>query len=386
MKIVAPRFVLSIFFFFILSGVFARKLTVCTSGCGYASVQSAVNAAAEGDTVFININGVFTENRIHLSKNIVITGLGEDLSFLQAHEMRGASLHRIFYIDGGAVVVIENMTLQNGRETADPTSWKGSGGGMLIDGSATAVTLNHVRIRHCDNAGTGVAGGGITLGGVATSLSLNDCLLDNNISDNGGGGGIYLGANAGDLFVRSTAFQNNIAANGNGGAVLAAGNTATTFIGCIFTGNQALNNHSGGAFYAHQSLPAFNNCLFSKNEADKDGGAMKVCGGDIANCSFYSNTAANGGAISRGTETAANELYITSCTLLNNTATGDAPAGAGLHNASPTAVIHMVNTVIDKSTSGTDLYLYAANSLGTNQKNRVGKARFTTGSVRFETN
>ena len=386
MKIVFTRFVFFILLFFISSELVARQLIVCTSGCGDNSIQHAVNAASSGDTVLLNVVGAFTENHISISKNIVIRGLGQDVTFLQAHAGRNVAAHRIFYIDGGAVVVIENITLQNGKETSDPTVWKGSGGGILIDGSSTAVTLNHVTIRHCDYAGVGSAGAGITLGGVSTSLTMNDCLLENNIANNGGGGGIYIVANAGDVFIRSTAFQNNIAANGNGGAVLAEGNTAITFIGCIFTGNEALNGNSGGAFYADNALPAFNNCLFSKNEADKDGGAMKVAGADIANCSFYNNSATNGGAISRGTVAANNELYITNCTLLNNTATGFAPAGAGLHNASPTAIIHMTNTVIDKSTSGIDLYLYAANSLTTNQKNRVGRAKFTMGSARFENN
>ena len=386
MKIVFTRFVFFILLFFISSMLFARQLIVCTSGCGYSSIQHAVDAASDGDTILINVAGAFTENHISISKNIVIRGLGQEVTFLQAHAKRGAAAHRIFYVDGGAIVVIENLTLQNGKETADPTLWKGSGSGILIDGSSTSVELNHVTIKHCDYAGVGMAGAGITLGGVSTSLNMNDCLLENNIADNGGGGGIYIGANAGDVFIRSTAFQNNIAANGNGGAVLAEGKTAITFIGCIFTGNQALNGNNGGAFYADNAIPAFNNCLFSKNEADKDGGAMKVAGADIANCSFYYNTATNGGAISRGTVAVNNELYITNCTLLNNTATGFAPAGAGLHNASPAAVIHMTNTVIDKSTSGIDLYLYAANSLTTNQKNRVGRAKFTMGSARFENN
>jgi hypothetical protein len=46
----------------------------------------------------------------------------------------------------------------------------------------------------------------------------------------------------------------------------------------------------------------------------------------------------------------------------------------------------MINTVIDKSTSGADLYLFAASSLAINKKNRVGKASFANGKVIFGTN
>jgi predicted outer membrane repeat protein len=113
---------------------------------------------------------------------------------------------------------------------------------------------------------------------------------------------------------------------------------------------------------------------------------MKVGGADIANCSFYYNTASNGGAISTGTALTHQELYIANCTLLNNAATGYGPAGAGLYTAASTALIHMINTTIDKSTTGTDLYMYAASSLGTNEKNHVGRASFTTGSAKFAAN
>ena len=147
-----------------------------------------------------------------------------------------------------------------------------------------------------------------------------------------------------------------------------------------------MNGHNGGAFYSEDVLPTFNNCIFSYNLAEKEGGALKIEGADIANCSFYYNSASNGGAISKGMAPANHDLYIANCTLLNNAATGYGPAGAGLHIASPTALIHMVNTTIDKSTSGTDLYLYAASSLGTNERNRVGRAAFTTGSARFAAN
>jgi predicted outer membrane repeat protein len=370
---------------FISFPVFAREIKVCSSGCGYTSLQAAVNAALPGDTILINIEGALTESHITISKNITVRGLGQNNTIIQAHALRGSALHRVFYITGGAVVLLENMTIQNGKETADFTNWRGAGGGILIDGVSTTVSLNNVTIKHCDNAASG-NGAGIALTGNSTSLTLDNCLLDNNISNKGGAGGIYLNTNGGDCFVRNTIFKNNIAANGDGGAALTDGNTSATFISCSFTGNQALNGNNGGAVYSNNSLPTFNNCIFSYNMAEKDGGAIKTGGADIANCSFFYNKATNGGAISRGNAPADQELYISNCTLLNNAATGYGPAGAGLHTASPTALVHMMNTVIDKSTTGDDLYMYTASSLTTNQKNHVGRAKFTTGSAKFASN
>jgi predicted outer membrane repeat protein len=385
MKIGLSNFLASCLLLFISFPVFAREIRVCSSGCAYSSIQAAVNAAAGGDTILLDVNGSFTENHIIISRNLVIRGLGENRTILQGHAVRGKALHRVFQITGGAVVVLENMTIQNGRESADFTSWKGAGSGILIDGVSTTVTLNRVVIRHCDNVVPGSSGGALALMGSATSLNLNNCFFDNNISNNGGGGAVYLRAMYGDCFIRQTNFKNNIAANGNGGAALTEGDVAVTFIGCQFAGNQALNGNNGGAVYASSTSPTFNNCSFSNNKAEREGGALKISGADIANCSFYYNSASNGGAISSGTTLTNQDLYIANCTLLNNAATAMG-GGAGLHNASPTALIHMINTVIDKSTTGTDLYMYAASSLTTNQKNHVGRAKFTTGSAKFETN
>jgi sulfur transfer complex TusBCD TusB component (DsrH family) len=379
------------FFFFNLllivsSSVYARELKVCSSGCAFSSIQEAVNAALKGDTILVNIEGAFTENNITISKDLVIRGLGQEVTVLQAHAERGQAMHRLFYITGGAKVILEYLTIQHGVEKADPTQARGNGGGILVEGSNTSLTLNYVSLKHCDAQIPGASGGAIALMGTSTSLTINNSLLDNNIANNGSGGGIYLASYGGDFFTRNTGFDNNIAANGNGGAVYMEGSGSSTFISSSFTGNQSLNSHNGGAVFNSGSVPTFNNCLFLRNSADKDGGALKIDGADIANCTFYFNTALNGGAISQDAEKENKELYLSNCTLLNNAATGFGSSGAGLHTSSASAQVYMINTVIDKSTSGSDLYLFAASSLATNEKNKVGKASFTNGSVRFATN
>ena len=387
MKFIVKSFIILFLCSFVTRPVSARELKVCNGGCAFSSLQQAIDAASAGDTILLDVHGVFTENGIRVTKNVLIRGLGQTATILQAHAQRGKAFHRIFLIDEGALVAIENLTLKNGKESADPTYWKGAGGAILVDGSATSLNLTNVTIANCDFAGTGNGGGAIALGGVSTSLNLSNCVLDNNISNNGGAGAIYLAARGGDCFIRGTLFKNNIADNGNGGAVLIGETVSATFIGCSFNGNQALNHNSGGAVYSSGSIPTFNNCAFNRNLAEKEGGALKIGGGDLANCSFYFNTAENGGAICRSSDAAQNELNLLSCTLLNNSATGYGPAiAAGLFNGAPTASIHMVQTVIDKSISGFDVYSYAASSFSTNQKNTVGKARFSTGSIRFASN
>jgi predicted outer membrane repeat protein len=386
MKSGITRFLFFNLFLIVSSSIFARELKVCNTGCAYTSIQEAVNAASKGDTILVNIEGTFTENNISISKDMVIQGLGQAVTILQAHAERGQAMHRLFYITGGAKVIIEYLTIQHGIEKADPTQAKGNGGGILVEGSNTSLTLNYVSLKHCDAQMPGASGGAIALLGSSTSLSINNSLFDNNIANSGSGGGIYLASNGGDCFTRNTGFDNNIAANGNGGAVYMEGSGSSTFISSSFTDNQSLNKHSGGALFISGSVPTFNNCLFLRNSAEKNGGALKIDGADIANCTFYFNTAFNGGAISQDAEKENKELYLSNCTLLNNAATALGSSGAGLHTSSASAQVYMINTIIDKSTTGSDLYLFAASSLTTNEKNHVGKASFTNGSAKFAAN
>jgi hypothetical protein len=386
MKSGITRFLLFNLLVIVSSSLYSRELKVCSSGCAFSNIQEAVNAAFKGDTILVNIEGTFTENNITISKDLMIRGLGQAVTILQAHAQRGQAQHRLFYITGGAHVIMEYLTLQNGRETTAFSPGKGSGGAILVDGMNTSLTLNYMTLKHCDAELAGSNGGALAVLGIATSLNINGCLLDNNTSNNGSGGGIYLASESADCFIRSTGFDNNVAANGEGGALSMPGSATGTFISCSFSDNKALNGHNGGAVYIKGSVPTFNNCLFLRNSAEKDGGALKIDGGDIANCTFYFNTALNGGAISQDAGREKEELYLSNCTLLNNAATAFGPSGAGLHTSSPTARVHMFNNVIDKSTSGADLYIFTASSLTTNEKNHIGKASFNTGTAKFATN
>jgi predicted outer membrane repeat protein len=385
MKTFFTQFLVSFILLLASQASFANTITVCASGCNQTTIQNAVNAAASGDTILVNINGAITENGISISKNLVIRGLGQNTTIVQAHAVRGSATHRVFYIAGGVNVTIENLTIQNGKETADPTAWNGSGCGIMIDGTSTIVTLNSVTVKNCDNVGAGGAGAGITLGGTTTTLYLNNCLIEGNVATTGSAAGLYLSANNGVCQARNTIFNSNTAYS-SGGATFLGGTITASFINCTFSNNQAASGGSGGAIYASSAIPVIYSCTFSGNTAAGQGGALRIGGASITNSTFYSNTAVNGGAISRGTSAATNAVQIVNCTISGNAATGAAPAGAGLQNASTTALIHMANTVIANSTTGSDLYLNTASTLSTNQRNYVGTASFTTGSTTFSYN
>jgi hypothetical protein len=357
---------------------FANQITVCASGCGYTTIQSAVNAAASGDTILINVNGAITESGISITKNLTIRGMGQNVTIVQGHAVRGSAIHRIFYINGSITVIIENLAIQHGKETADPTAWNGSGCGMLIDGAAT-VTLNSVTVKNNDNIASGGAGAGISLGSTA-SINLNNCRVEGNRATTNmqSSAGLYL-SSSGSCTAKYTVFNDNIA-DQSGGAVFLGGSIIATFVNCTFSNNSSTSS-AGGAMYGNSALPTFVNCTFNNNAALTQGGALRCGPASLTNCTFFQNTAATGAAIYRGGGNTS-PLTIVNTTIAYNTASA---SGGGLYYTSPGGSIVMANSVFASNTApaGVDMYVSNATLITTNQKNYVGSATFGSGSTAF---
>ena len=56
--------------------------TVCASGCDFSSIQDAINAAVDGDTISL-VSETYTE-AITIDKNIILIGDGPENSTVQA--------------------------------------------------------------------------------------------------------------------------------------------------------------------------------------------------------------------------------------------------------------------------------------------------------------
>ncbi len=86
----------------------------------------------------------------------------------------------------------------------------------------------------------------------------------------GSGGGLY--CNSSDPIIDNCVFEQNT--SNNGGAAYFYGGCDATITETIFRFNYSSNN--GGAVTAYNSTPSFENCLFYQNQADNRGGAMYV--------------------------------------------------------------------------------------------------------------
>jgi parallel beta-helix repeat protein/predicted outer membrane repeat protein len=336
-------------------------------------IQSAINAAASGDTVLVT-NGVYNTggvamagamtNRIAITQALTVrsvSGPAETVIAGQASPSNGAcgdGAVRCAWMADGAVLIGFTLTGGHTRVAGDVVGEQ-SGGGVW-----SAYSVGAGFVSNCTLAGNSAFdhGGGAlwctlrncTLignccsneGGGAYGSLLRDCTVAGNLAFNGGG--TYEGT-----LTRCTVTGNvaqqwgggshlctlsncTVAANG---AKYGAGAHASDLYHCTVTGNVA---ESGGGSYQSWLY----DCLVAGNRAYNDGGGavLSYC---LSNCTVTGNTASNrGGGLMQcywaerstvasnslssagayGGGTYGSTLY--SCTVISNAAPGGSGGGA----------------------------------------------------------
>ena len=144
---------------------------VATDGvCGgmmpcYDAIQTAVNAATDGDEILI-ASGTYSEN-VQINTDLTIQGAGT-----LSTTVSGTMSDTVFVIVADTAVTITNITLADGMGEC-------RGGGLQNHGT---VILDHTILR--DNV-TSCGGAGINNGG---TITINNSLIVSNTSSLGGGG------------------------------------------------------------------------------------------------------------------------------------------------------------------------------------------------------
>ena len=259
--------------------------------CTYETIQAAVTAAVNGDTIRVAA-GLYLESIDIVSKNLTITG-GYDSSCTTPvaggmSQIQASAVGSVVDVLGTSVVTLNNLDLSGG------TSF---GAGVDLVGSSR-VTLSNTDVH--DNS-AGASGGGLYIGATSVVTFSNDSDIYNNTATAGGGAIVY-----GSLygFDTSSDIYNNSSTSDGGGFYLAGGILSVDNADIV--ANIATNR--GGGIYSSIGVITLTNSVFV---------------GETAPCC---QSAANGGGIYADNSQV--NLLGSATSVLNNTATTN---GGGLY-------------------------------------------------------
>ncbi|MEW6607812.1 MAG: right-handed parallel beta-helix repeat-containing protein, partial [bacterium] len=210
----------------------------------YSTIQAAINAANNGDTVLV-ANGTYagTGNKELTWSGKVITVRsvnGPDNCIIDCEN----SGNRAFYFsNAGNCGTISGFTMRNGNPS--------QGGGIWCDNSSPAIT-------NCTISGNSATYGGGIFCYNSSSPAITNCIISGN-SASDYGGGIYCWYSS--PAITNCIISGNSASDYGGGIYCWYSSPAIT--NCTISGNSA--TYGGGIFCYNSSSPAITNCIISDN-------------------------------------------------------------------------------------------------------------------------
>ncbi len=324
----------------------------------WKKLKDAVAAADGGDVFIIDgeikaTNDTDNSGEIEVKENITIQGKKTDRTdTLNANSTTTDSdapsqKHRIFKVEPGKKLTLENLTLKNGKnnETDPGGSPKPNGKGGAIY-SKGELEIRNVLITGCEAK---YSGGGIYCSMSASSADDERKLVIENTdvtsckaseSTYGAGGGVYIVGENCLMKVKLSyvKIKNNEAKYSAAGLCLYGSHNATTTADSVVLTSVTLRENeltgtsaAGGAgmvfaTYASNNAIKLKNCTVTKNESKTFGGGISLCtsrSGSVngklilENSSVTENKAQNGG----GVYVNWSNLVMKNTVLTSNTAT-----------------------------------------------------------------
>lgn len=330
----------------------------------YSDIQSAIDAAADGDTVLVAAGEyVITEpidfNRLHdpadpdspAVKDIELRSEAgaEETTIRMARPANGGRASVVIFENGESDSVLEGFTLTGGQGSRALSRPRGnrSGGGVFCSGSSPRI--------------------------VACVLAANRAIRGDMDNRTAHGGGLYC-ENSGVSLVSCTISANSTWSEEEeeGGGVYCV-NSSPTLTDCVISGNSVRGRSGdgdgsgtkGGGLYCEDSVLSLTDCTVSGNsshggrESDALGGGLCLVGSDVrlVRCVIAGNSvtadddARGGGIWSRGLD-----VSLVDCTISGNSAIGGyGSEGGGIRwstEGDKTFAIQLVNCqVLDNSVS-----------------------------------
>ena len=366
----------------------AATITVNSDGSGdYTTIQTAINAATDGDTVLV-ADGTYTGNgnRDIDFKGKAITVRSENGPESCIIDCQGSESkpHRGFNFisNEDPNSILDGLQIINGygpEEDPDENDSYYSYGGAIYCQSSSPIITNCFFTGNIANYGGGlycfksnstvsnctfstniaefddlpIAGNGGGLYCTDKDLVITNCIINGNICDGWGGGLFFRGESAA---ITNCTFINNESYYGGGGLSCRSDNSIIK--GCMFKGNYTVGDDGGGGLNTTGNPSFILNCAFIENSALYNGGGL--CCGDnsiITNCVFNSNLAYVGGGIKCNDYSSAT---VSGCTFIGNSA----EAGGGMSN-SPDSNVTVTNCSFTGNSAfyGGGIEFYYGNSL-----------------------
>jgi len=260
----------------------------------YASIQSAINAAAAGDTVIVR-PGIWRENIDFLGKAITVTS------------DRGSDVTVINGLQSGSVV-----TFQNGENTDSILEgfmiFNGDadlGGGVLCQQASPTILNNHFTGNHAIN--------GAAIGCFDSFSVISDNTIESNQANRGAG--IY--CQKGAVLISNNLITSNTAEH-SGGAISCHEAADATVTGNRIAANNA---YRGAGIDSFRSSPIVAGNMIFRNTASHRGGGMccrESTAPALVNNTLFANTALEGGGLCVNNKCS---VSVINTIFWNNTAT-----------------------------------------------------------------
>ena len=318
---------------FTLEPLEARALLASFTAASVSALIADINAAnTNGGANTITLTAattapyVLTEAGFGIRAKDTLTIIGNG-DTIERSTAAGTPIFRLFYVNAGGSLTLENLTIQGGSATQPVFSNEvplsvaiGNDGGAIFDQGA--LTLSGVTVQ--DNSAA--SGGGICSYGGSVTLE-GGSIVQNNTAEGlpagdhtnalpNIGGGLY--ANGGTVTVTNAALDNNDCAgvigyggvdyDGEGGGMYAYECTVTMT-------NATLNNNSVGPFligegrglYARGGTVTMTNSTVDNNSGGRYGNGGGLClspaairvsiSATLTNCTVQGNSAGQGGGL-----------------------------------------------------------------------------------------
>ena len=252
----------------------------------YATIQAAINASIDGDTVLVadgTYTGAGNKDLDYGGRAIVVKSEnGADNCIIDCEDDG-----RGFYFHSGedSNSVLEGFKIING-------SYIGSGGGG-IDCNSSSPSINY-----CTISGnyTSNDGGGIRCYN-NSNPTIQNCTITGNTAHVKGGG---IHCSGSSPMIIECFISDNIAEIDPGGGIACHNYSSPIIEKCNIIGNIAEIDFGGGIYIGGTSNPSINHSTISENSTASDGGGIYIesCHSTIENCTISGNSATiNGGGI-----------------------------------------------------------------------------------------